>query len=491
MRILFLNPPFMPRFSREQRSPAVTKSGTLYYPMWLCYAAGYCEDLGHDVRLIDAPAVPLDLAGVLERLDGFVPELLVLDTSTPSLANDIAVAGELKKRWDKLFVVGVGPHVSALPAETLELANGALDAVCLGEYELTVAELAQRLSSQKALDGIPGLAIRKADGSIIIGPPRPPLEDLDILPFVSRSYKKFLNYKDYFYSHSLHPIITVLSARGCPNRCIYCVYPQVFSGRRYRPRRAEMVVEEMLYIQREFPEAREIMFEDDTFAIDQPRAIEICELMRKKGVKIAWSANARVDTKLETLKAMKKAGCRLLCVGVESGEQSILDGIKKGTTVGMIRRFFADAHKAGVKVHGCFMVGNPGETEATMALTLQMALELDPDTAQFFPIMPYPGTELYNWAREHGYLNVSDWAGWLNEEGGHNTLVDRPELSSRALVTFCDMARRRFYLRPGYIAKKLGQVLTGRAEAGRLLKSFGTFRRYLFRSGKEKKERNG
>lgn len=481
----------MPRFSREQRSPAVTKSGTLYYPMWLCSAAGYLEDQGHDVRLIDAPAIPLDLAGVLERLGGFVPELLVLDTSTPSVLRDIATAEELKKRWGKVFVVGVGPHVSALPGETLEMAKGALDAVCFGEYELTVAELASRLAGGKALDETPGFAFRKADGGIVIGQPRTLLDDLDTLPFVSRSYRKFLNIKDYFYSHSLHPIITILSARGCPNRCIYCVYPQVFSGRHYRPRRAEMVVEEMLYIQQEFPEAREIMFEDDTFAIDQQRAIEICDLMRKKGVKIAWSANARVDTKLETLRAMKKAGCRLLCVGVESGEQAILDGIKKGTTVEMIRQFFSDARKAGVKVHGCFMVGNPGETEATMALTLRMALQLNPDTAQFFPIMPYPGTDLYDWAREHGYLKVSDWSSWLNDEGGHNTLVDRPELSSRALVAFCDLARRKFYLRPSYIAKKLGQVLTGRAEAGRLLKSFGTFRRYLFKSGKEKKGKNG
>lgn len=487
MKILLLNPPFLPRFSREQRSPAVTKSGTFYYPMWLSYAAGYLEDQGHDVRLIDAPAVPLDMAGVLEHLAGFVPELAVVDTSTPSLLNDLGVAAKLKELWAEVFTIGVGPHVSALPEETLTLAAGGLDAVARGEYELTLAELATRLAKHEDMAGISGLTLRRSGGEIIASPARELPGNIDVFPFVSRSYKKFLHYEDYFYSHSLHPIVTILSARGCPNHCIYCVYPQVFSGRHYRPRSAESVVEEMLYIQREFAGVREIMFEDDTFAIDQARAIEICELMRKRGVKISWSANSRVDAKLDTLKAMKASGCRLLCVGVESANQAILNGIKKGTTVEMVRQFFADARTAGIMVHGCFMVGNPGETQETMQGTLDLALELNPDTAQFFPIMPYPGTELYKWVKSNGYLNVQEWREWLNDEGGHNTLVERPGLSSDDLVEFCDKARRKFYLRPRYIVHKLGQMLTGKAEAGRLFKSFRTFSHHLFKRKKNKK----
>ncbi len=479
MKILFLNPPFLPKFSREQRSPAVTKSGTIYYPMWLSYAAGAAVSAGHDVDLVDAPADRRwTLESVADAAAAGPPELAVVDTSTPSIASDADCARALKERLPALKVVLVGPHVSALPGETLNEYPW-LDGVLRGEYERTVLELADALAGGGNPAAVPGVTWRR-DGDVVAGPGRVP-DDPDVWPFVAETYARFLDVRDYFYAHSLYPIVTILSARGCPNRCIYCVYPQTFSGHSYRPRAVPAVVEELRFVRRTWPDVREVMFEDDTFSIDHGRTRELCEAVAGAGLGLKWSANARCDLDLETLKLMKRAGCRLLCVGVESGSDEMLGGMKKSIDRARIERFFADAARAGIMLHGCFMVGNPGETRETMEATLAFAKKLKPDTAQFFPVMAYPGTALYRWAEREGYLKASCFADWLTPEGQHNCVVDRPELPAAELVAFCDRARREFYLSFGYLARKFAQVLTRPAELKRTWRSGRRFLRHLAR----------
>ena len=194
---------------------------------------------------------------------------------------------------------------------------------------------------------------------------------------------------------------------------------------------------------------------------------------RKSGAAVSNSSGQPIpgaDVDYDTLKILRQAGLRLLCVGIESGVQEILDNMKKSLQVERIRQFFQDARKAGVMIHGCFLLGNPGETKATLEKTLQLAKELNPDTAQFFPIMVYPGTEAYEWAKEHQYLTTEDFHLWLNQEGMHNCVVSRPGLSSEELVSFCDRARKEFYLRPSYIFSKFFQGLKDPYELMRLAK---------------------
>jgi anaerobic magnesium-protoporphyrin IX monomethyl ester cyclase len=176
---------------------------------------------------------------------------------------------------------------------------------------------------------------------------------------------------------------------------------------------------------------------------------------------------------------MHKAGCRLLCVGFESGDQQILDNINKGIKLATMKQFMQAAQRAGILIHGCFMVGNKGETKETMKKTLEFAQELHPDTAQFFPLMVYPGTRAYQWAKESGCLRTSDYRSWLTAEGLHNCVIDAGELSSDALVAFCDFARRDFYLSLSYIARKFLQMLKNPLEAKRTFKAFKTFARHL------------
>lgn len=495
MNVLLLNPPFKNeygKFSREQRSPAVTKSGTFYYPMWLAYATGVLEDAGFKTKLIDAPAQNLSLDEIIKIVRQDKPGLIVIDTSTPSISNDVKIAGQLKKICSNAFVVLVGTHPSALPVEVLKMSD-LVDAVAIHEYEMTIKDLAIKLKnsnnalSEKELRSIDGIAFRYKD-QIIQNKDRALIDNLDQLPFVSKIYKEHLTYQNYFYSHSEFPIVTIISGRGCPYQCVYCVYPQVFNGHKLRLRSVKNVVYEIEYILKNFKDVKEIMFEDDTLTCNKERASQLAQEIIKRGLKFRWSANSRADIDLETMMLLKKAGARLFCVGVESGEQQVLDNMKKNLTVARIRQFFKDAKKAGILIHGCFLLGNNGETKETLKKTLKLAKELKPDTAQFFPIMVYPGTRAYSWAIENDYLTTTNFDEWLTQDGLHNCVVSRPGLSNFELVEFCDFARRDFYLRPSYILSKIPTALTDANEFKRLLKGAQHLFKYIFRGTFAKRE---
>ncbi len=483
MKILALNPPFLPRYSRESRSPAVTRSGTLYYPMWLAYAVGYLEKKGHEVLFLDAPASDMTADDVVRAAEGFDPEMVVIDTSTPSIYNDAEIAATLKKVLPEVFVAMVGVHVSAVPEKTLG-ESPAVDVTVFGEYDTTLVELAGLVSTgRKKLDlsGVQGIAYRKRNGTIEVNEGRPHITDLDELPLVSHVYKKHLDIKPYFYGHSRHPLVVIVTGRGCPFHCTFCVVPQTMHGHRYRRRSISSVVEEFLYIGDNFPEAREIMIEDDTLTADRTRCRELSRRLIEVGAtKIPWSANSRADVDYDTMKLMKKAGCRLFCVGFESGEQQILNNIKKGTKIDRIRQFVKDAKRAGILVHGCFMVGNRGETHETLETTLTFAKELSPDTAQFFPIMVYPGTSDYRYFADKGWITTENYREWLTADGLHSSVVSNPDLTYEELVAFCDRARKEFYLRPKYLLQKTLQVISQPAEAPRIAKAAATFGGYLF-----------
>jgi len=481
MPVLLLNPPFFEKFSRSSRSPARTKGGTIYYPIMLSYTTGVLEKNGFAVKLIDAPAAGYSREDVLTLTKDFSPTLIVVDTSTPSIVNDVAVAAEIKDEVGG-FVILVGTHPSALPEETMKM-NEKIDAVAVGEYDYTVLDLAKALEQNKSLKDVKGIVFRK-DGKIVKNPAREFIENLDELPFVSQVYKKHLDHKDYFFASAEYPMVMIMTGRGCPFRCFFCNYPQVFYGRKYRLRTPENVVAEFEYIIENYPDVKEIGIEDDTFSADLERAKKICRLLIEKRLnkKIKWWANTRVNLDLETMKLMKEAGCRLIIPGYESGVQLILNNIHKGITVEQSLEFAKNAKTAGLLVHGCFMIGLPGETRETIRQTIDFSKKLNPDTAQFFPLMVYPGTEAYEWAKKNNYLTTKDFSKWLTEEGLHNTVLQLPDLSAEDLVKYCDQARREFYFRPSYLFYKAKQSLLHPSEAWRNIRSFRSLIKHLLRS---------
>ena len=485
MKVFFVNPAFKAdygRFSRENRSPTVTRSGTLYYPLWLIYAAAVCEKDGFEVEFLDAPAKPMthkqQYSYIKEHGDG--TKLFVVNTSTPSIVNDTACADRIKSMYPDAFVMLVGTHPSALPDETLKNSKH-VDAVARHEYDYIVRDAARAIRDGNYPYYVNGLTYRR-DGSIFSNPDMPYITDLDEIPFLSEFVYRHLRYKDYFFAAGRYPEIQMFTGRGCMARCNFCVYPQTMHGHQYRMRSPENVVAEMEYISRTFPDVKEIVFEDDTFTMKRDRVLEICRLIMEKGLhkRFRWLCNARVNLDLETMKAMKKAGCHLIIPGIESGSQEILNNIRKGTTIKQVHSYVENAKKAGLQVHACYMVGNKGETKETMQETLRLALELDTDTAQFYPLLPFPGTEAYFWAKENGYIR-GGYTDYVKEDGTINCLLELPGLTGEELVRFCDEARKKYYMRPKYIMHRIIMGIKDPSDMRRSIKAFLNIRKYLFK----------
>ncbi len=475
MKILFLNPPFLPRFSRQSRSPCVTKGGTFYYPYFLAYAAGASEKAGFDVKLVDAVANEWSEEQTLKFAKKFAPDLVVIDTSTPSIYNDAGIGSKIKEILPDSHVTLVGTHPTNMPEETLKLGN--IDSVCRGEYDYTVRDIASALEYKTPMENVDGIVFKK-EGKIIYNKPREYIKNLDELPFVSEVYLKHFGrkgIKKYFYASLRWPQITILTARGCPYNCAFCNSPMKAS---YRARSIENVVDELEYIQENIPEVKEVMFEDETFPAVKKRTIDLCNLMIERKINLKWSCNARVNTDIETLKKMKEAGCRLMCVGFESPEQGVLDNIHKATTKDMQEEFMENSRKAGLLVNGCFIFGLPSDTKETMERTLEFAKKLNCDTAQFYPLQVYPGTEAYKWAKENNYLTTEDYSKWI-DNGQMTTTVSRPDIPKDYLLNFCDRARREYYLRARYIIPKIIQSVKSPSEAMRTLKAAKVFLKHL------------
>jgi radical SAM superfamily enzyme YgiQ (UPF0313 family) len=461
----------------------VAKSSTLYYPIWLAYATGVLEKEGYQVELIDAPAMGWGKKEVCNFARKFKPEFSVVDTTTPSIYSDEKIADDLKRITGGLTFL-VGTHASALPEQTLKETKY-VDGIAVGEYDYTLLDLANSLRTKVNWQGVQGIAFRE-NGRVRRTQNREKIDKLDDIPFVSKVYKKHLfpYINKYFYGANRHPVITIVSGRGCPYKCVYCVYPQVMLGHRYRYRSIKDVVDELEYIKKEFPQVKEVFLEDDTLTINKERVMDLCREIKKRKLRIVWSANSRAQVDYDTLREMKRSGCRLLCVGYESADQNVLDSIGKGLKVKEIYQFAKDSKRAGILIHGCFLVGNPGETKETLNTTLEMAKAINPDTAQFYPVMAYPGTRLYKWAEENNYLITQNFREWATPCGLHNCVISKPGLSNKDLVSWANEARREFYLRPSYFIAKVIQVFRHPSELGRLFRGFKSLSRFIFKKKK-------
>ncbi|MBU1869396.1 MAG: radical SAM protein, partial [Candidatus Omnitrophica bacterium] len=371
-KILLINEPFVKDFCRTQRWAARTRGRVLRAPDWLAYSAAVLEKAGHKAILLDMVAkgqTKDDLRLIIRKEN---PDFVVLDSTTPSIYSDIECA-RIVKEESGAKVIMVGPHVSSLPEETLILAKGAVDIACIGEYDYSVRDAVENFND---LASVKGIAYYK-DGQIMVNAARPYIENLDGLPFPAWHQ---LDLMKYFDGGKLYPYIDIISGRGCPNRCIFCLWPQVMHGMRYRLRSPKNVVDEIEYDIKLCPQVLkggEFFFEDDTFTVDKERAIEICREIKRRNLKITFSVNARVDTAdIGLFKIMKGSGCRELLVGFESGNQDVLNKMNKNITLEGSRRFMRLAREAGLEVHGCFVFGLPGETEETAKETIDFAISL-------------------------------------------------------------------------------------------------------------------
>lgn len=449
-KVLVINQPFVKDFCRTQRWAAKTRGRVLRAPDWLAYATAVLVREKMNAKIYDFPARDWGFEEYAKLLTEEKPQYIVLDSTTPSIHSDIECAKKAKELVPDLKVIMVGPHASSTPQETLTNAAGAVDAIAIGEYDYTVRDLIMQEGNWKNVEGIAAWN----GGDIYKTAPRALIDDLDGLPYPAWEQ---LDLMKYFDGTKLHPYVDIFSGRGCPHKCTFCLWPQVMHGQKLRVRDPKAVVDEMEWVIKICPQViqgGEFFFEDDTFTIHKPTALGICEEIMKRGLKVTFSVNARVDTAdLEMMKALKNAGCRELLVGFESGDQTVLDNIKKRATVEQAHTFMKRTKEAGLDVHGTFVMGLPGETKESMEKTLQFSKDLDLHTLQFSAAMPFPGTEYFEYSEKNGFLNTRDWKSWLDPQGEQAGVVSYPGLSKEEVEAAVDRGLKQFYFRPSYLLK--------------------------------------
>jgi hopanoid biosynthesis associated radical SAM protein HpnJ len=460
MKTLLLNPPSFEKFDggAGARYAAKREVTAFWYPTWLAYPAG----LIRESRLLDAPShgfSPEETVRISTEYD-----FVVIFTCAAGFQSDIRLAEMMKAAKPPLTIAFVGPHVTVLPEETLR-ASEAIDFIVRKEFDYAVAEFAWG----KKFEDIDGISFRK-NGKIFHNPDRSMIDDLDRLPFVVEIFKRDLDFTKYSIPFILYPYISFYTSRGCPSNCTFCLWPQTMSGHQWRTRSSENVVAEVLRAQELFPQIKEIFFDDDTFTCGKSRVLELCGKLQP--LKFTWSCNARVTTDFETLEAMKEAGCRLLVVGFESGDSTILKNIKKGATIEQALDFMKNCRRLGLMVHGDFQIGHPGETRETIEKTIRFAMQLDPDTIQVSISHPFPGTQFYDYLKDHGYLTST---AMTDEQGYQLPNIQYPGLSRQEIIQSVEDFYARYYFRLRIIFRIVRRAFFVSSERWRLCREAKEF----------------
>ena len=464
-RTLFLNPPSWQGFDggAGSRYQAKREIRSFWYPTWLAQPAA----LVPGSRLVDAPPHDLTRDDVLKIARDY--EVVVLHTSAPTLHGDAELAQALKNQRPGTSVGLVGAHAAVLPEETLA-ASEAIDWVGRKEFDYTCRDVAAGLP----LADIAGLSFRR-EGKVVHNAERAMIQSFDELPSVMDVYARDLDVEKYDIGYLRHPYVSHYTGRGCPAQCTFCLWPQTVGGHKYRARSPEGVAREMAHAQALFPQVKEFFFDDDTFTAYQPRAREIAKHLGKLG--ITWSCNARANVNYETLKTMRDNGLRLLLVGYESGNQGILDNIKKGIRIEEAKEFTANCRKLGITIHGTFILGLPGETPQTIRDTIEYAKQLDVFSLQVSLAAPYPGTELYRQALENGWFAKD---GALISAGGTQlSALEYDGLTREEIFAWVEKFYKAYYFRVRPIARIVKTMLTDWQEMKRRLREGVEFFRFL------------
>lgn len=450
MKVLVTNPPWPGEgygARSDVRWPHKRTDKYLEYPIYLAYMVAVLEEAGVEVGFIDGVMEEMSIADFSRAVSSIRPDLVVIECSTPSIDYDLETARAVKDSVDGTSVALIGSHATFFHEEILS-DNPAVDAICRGEAEMTVKELALSLSSGDDLRQVKSLSYREGE-EVRVNPVRPLIQDLDSLPFPARHIVRHDGYRAAIYSGDCPT--AMVSSRGCPHHCIYCLWPETLYGHKFRARSAANVVDEMEHVVRDYG-VDEIYFDDDCLTLSKKRVLEMCRLLLKRDVGVKWIVQSRVDTvDREVLTAMKEAGCHYILFGVESGSPRMLEIMKKRISLERVRQAFKDCRELGIRTQAFFLFGVPGETQETVEETIEFAKEIGADSTQFAIVVPHPGTELYETCMEHGWLVYDGWEDFAAE----NSLIETDHLTREEVEEARIRAYRRYYFRPGLVAKSL------------------------------------
>ncbi len=446
MDISFIFPPLEKDDSYHPFFPKTT-----FPPLGIASIAAVLEESGYKVNIYDCEVTGFSYNNLIQLIRRKKPKIIGVSTLTVMIHRSLKAARILKSTFPDIPIVFGGPHATIFPEITLKEKNF-VDFVVIGEGEYTTLELLQELEkSNPNFSKIRGIGY-KENGRVNFNERRPYIKNIDELPLPARHLLPIELYEPSKRVVKKPPATHAVVSRGCPFRCTFC--SKAIWGQTVRERSPEKVLEELIYLKEKY-KINDVIFADDTFTINKKRVLRICELIRENKLDMYWSCLTRADKiDKELLVKMRDNGCHQIAYGVESGNQEILDIMKKDITLNQIRYAFNLTHKVGIETRGFFMFGLPGETRERSAKTLNFIKELDPDYANIYIYSPYPGTELFEIAQEMGTIKNFNWSQF---DKFSPIYTPKGRTREEILQTY-KLAFRQFYLTPHYIKKRIKKI---------------------------------
>tara|TARA_B100000959_G_scaffold278302_1_gene336369 strand:- start:1649 stop:3112 length:1464 start_codon:yes stop_codon:yes gene_type:complete len=467
--IVLVNPPV----SLEERYGRLSGAGSTLPSIGLLGLAAVVRKAGHRVKIVEAAASNISYDESLQQVLDFKPNLVGFTAVTSSIYKAAKLSKMIKEKNPEIKVIIGGPHVTAVPEETMSRFPE-FDIAAIGEGEEVLKNIISSSENNGRLNNVQGILFRE-NSNLVKTELHPLIKNLDELPFPAWDLIDNFpwGFKPAAFKCKRLPATYIISARGCPHLCIFCD-TSVFS-RQYRAFSAEYIIEMIKVLKTDYG-IREILFEDDTFIIFKKRLIQLCETLIKEKIDITWSCNGRANAvKPDILKLMKKAGCWQISYGIESGDPEILEFSRKRIKVEQMTQALEWSHKAGILTKGFFILGFPNETEDTLKRTIDYAKNSCLDDVSVSKMTPFPGSEMYRIGEKYGYIN-KDW-----EKMNLLDAVFVPfKLSKEKLDMYQNKFLKEFYLRPVIIKTYVLRLIKNPGNMKGILAGFKAFLNTVF-----------
>ncbi len=451
MKVVLANPPW-PGEGYGARSnvrwPHRRGDKRLAFPIYLAYATALLKKTGFEATGVDAVWEEWGIRRFVEEVKKKRPKVILMEVSTPSIMFDLETAEALKGEMPGALVVFCGPHATYFHQKIIE--NHRFVDVCIrGEFEFATRDICEAVRKGGKLSKIKGITFRDGAGKTRMTDDRPLFENIDELPYPDRRDFPMERYQQAFYCGERTALL--LSSRGCPFQCTYCLWPSTLTNRRYRVRDPRKVVDEIATLIKDSG-IDEVFFDDDEFIIDKKKVQGFCNEMIRRKIKIKWHCMGRVNiVDEETLRLMKRAGCYQIFYGFESGSEKILRSVKKGITKEQIREAVRLTRRAGIVCGGSFILGTPEESWASFRETLDFAKSLGA-WVQFVLCAPFPGTPMYEEVKRLGLLEMESWASF---DGTKGPVIRTKHLSRDELSGIVRKAYIYYYTSPRVVIRNL------------------------------------